>query len=133
MKKDLLVTLPAALALGGACLTVAPPSSMAADDYYGESARAVAAKLGCKNFYGNGSGKWHSDSGVCWIRGKRVNVIVFASVRKQKRWTKFALWSMPRRFYWASGSGAVVTAKNGNKRAARIGARRLPGSVNHGL
>lgn len=93
----------------------------------------MAKEINCKRFDRTGSGAFNNDAGICWVKGKRVNVITFATKRKQAKWNGAAEYALPRHFYWANGQGAIVVAKNGNRRAARIGANRLPGTVRHGL
>lgn len=92
----------------------------------------VADHLGCKNFTGNGGGRFNFDSGVCWLKGRRVNVITFRSPRQQNEWNGGAVVSFGPRFHWAEGRGANIVARNGNLDAARVGARELPGRVRHG-
>lgn len=115
-----------------AVLLPTAPAAEAAHSHYGESARKVAGEIGCKRFHRNGSGAFHRDSGVCWVRGKRVNVITFRNALQQRDWNAVARAGLSARHWWANGRGAVVTARNGNKPAARIGARRLPGVLRHG-
>ena len=104
----------------------------AAHSHYGESARKVAREINCKNFNRNGGGALNLDSGVCWAKGKRVNVITFKGPAQQRDWNSGVRAFFSSDFYWANGLGAVVVAKNGNKPAARIGVRRLPGDLRHG-
>ncbi len=98
-------------------------------NYYGDSARGVAKHIGCKNFSRNGGGRLNQDSGVCWLMGKRVNVITFRGPGQQREWNGAAKMGLPSDHGWANGKGALVTAKNGNKPAARVGARALPGKL----
>lgn len=114
-------------------LPIAPAADATrASDYYGWTSRAVAKHIGCKNFRGKGGGAFHKDSGACWIRGKRVSVITFRGSGQQASWNAAVTDFFPADFYWANGKGAVVVARNGNRPAARLGARRLPGVVRHG-
>jgi hypothetical protein len=104
----------------------------AAHNHYGKSARHVAREIHCKRFDRNGGGELNLDSGVCHVRGRRVNVITFRGRTQQTEWNGAAKLAFGPRFFWAKGTGAVVVARNGNKTAAKIGARRLPGRVVHG-
>ncbi len=98
-------------------------------NYYGDSARSVAKHIGCKKFNGNGGGELNKDSGVCWLKGKRVNVITFKGSNQQAEWNGAAKMGLPSSHWWANGKGALVTAKNGNKPAAKVGAKALPGKL----
>jgi hypothetical protein len=117
-------------------LAVLAPSSTAyaatASPYYGDSARSVAAHIGCKNFRRTGDGALNHDAGVCWLKGRRVNVITFRNRQQDRDWNAGVKEWFGAGFWWADGQGAVVVAKNGNKPAARLGARRLPGRLTHG-
>jgi hypothetical protein len=106
--------------------------AQAVHTHYGESARRVATEIGCKNFTGHGGGRFNLDGGVCWVKGKRVNVITFRGLGQQGDWNAVARVGFGPGFWWGNGKGAVVVAKNGNKPAARIGANRLPGNLVHG-
>lgn len=109
---------------------LAVPAEAAA--YYGDSARSVAAHIHCKNFRRTGGGALNKDAGICWLKGRRVNVITFRNRQQDRDWNGTAKeWFGPG-FWWANGQGAVVVAKNGNRAAARLGARRLPGRLAHG-
>ncbi|NYD58771.1 hypothetical protein BKA08_003009 [Nocardioides marinisabuli] len=98
-------------------------------NYYGDSARSVAKHIGCKKFSGNGGGELNKDSGVCWLKGKRVNVITFKGAVQQGEWNGAAKVALPSDHWWANGKGALVTARNGNKSAAQVGAKALPGKL----
>lgn len=124
----IVISLIAALAL----LVPTAPAAEAAHTHFGESARKVANEIGCKRFNRNGAGRFNMDSGVCWARGKRVNVITFRGPKQQGDWNAVARMGLYSWHWWANGQGAVVIARNGNKPAARIGARRLPGVLKHG-
>jgi len=118
-----------------ACLAllIAPlPASASHGPYYGQQARTVAQHLGCTNFSSSGSGMYNSAGGVCWLKGRRVNVILFAGLAKQQQWIGAARLAFGPRFHWASGRGAIVVAKYGSLDAARVGARALPGVVMQG-
>jgi hypothetical protein len=121
----------AALLVGALTLGGESPA-VAAHTHYGESARKVAREMKCKDFRRTGGGEYNKDAGICWIKGKRVNVITFVGPRKQRDWNVVARYGLPSSHWWANGKGAIVTARNGNKPAARIGARRLPGVLKHG-
>lgn len=113
---------------------LAPSAAYAAGaaSYYGDSARSVAAHIHCKNFRRTGGGALNKDAGICWLRGRRVNVITFRNRQQDRDWNALAKEAFGPGFWWANGQGAVVVAKNGNKPAARLGARRLPGRLTHG-
>lgn len=114
-------------------LTLGPQSpALAAHTHYGETARKVAREIHCKNFRRTGGGEFNKDAGICWLKGKRVNVITFRGPGQQRDWNAVARYGLPSNHWWANGEGALVTARNGNKPAARIGARRLPGVLKHG-
>lgn len=123
--KTLIVAAIVALAL----LIPTGPAAQAAHDHYGESARKVAREIHCKGLDRNGGGRLNLDSGVCRVKGKRVNVITFRSVRQQRKWNNLAMWGLPSDHWWANGKGALVTARDGNRPAAKIGAHRLPGKL----
>lgn len=107
----------------------ASPSLAHHRDYYGDSARSVANHIDCERFRRTGGGVYHRDSGVCTLRGKRVSVITFRGSVQQREWNAAARLVLPRSHWWANGKGALVTAENGNKAAARAGARALPGKL----
>jgi hypothetical protein len=114
-------------------LVVLVPAGPAQADtnHFRETSRQVAREIGCKRWYSTGGGGTTYKSGVCWLRGKRVNVITFRNRTQQRSWNAFAEILGPRH-HWANGTGAIVTAKNGNRPAAVLGARLLPGKVRHG-
>lgn len=116
--------------------TGAAPSWADHTTYYGDSSRAVAAHLGCKRFYyprGSGEGEYNLDSGVCWLKRKRVNIITFRGPVQQREWNAAARFAFSSDFFWGNGQGALVVARNGNRPAAKVGARLLPGRVVHGI
>lgn len=115
------------------CL-LAPPAQAAvhSSSYYGHSARSVARDINCVHFRRTGPGALNQDAGICWVAGRRVNVITFRGPGQQRDWNEGARLLLPRSHWWANGKGALVTAKNGNKPAAQVGARRLPGQLRHG-
>ena len=117
-------------AVAGLLLTAAP--AQAAHAHYGETSRHVAHEIGCKNFQGHRGGGTVYKTGVCWLRGKRVNVITFKDSDQQQSWNVFAKAAFGPGFFWGNGRGALVVAKNGNRPAAKLGARRLPGRLVHG-
>lgn len=125
----LVATLPTSLVV---VLTLGAAPAQAAHTHYGETARHVAGEINCKNFTRKGGGTLHLDSGVCWVKGKRVNVITFKGPGKQSDWNAVAKYSFGSGYWWGNGKGALVVARNGNKPAARIGANRLPGTLVHG-
>ena len=117
--------------VAAAVLVMTLVSPVAADSeahtHYGESARKVAREIHCRHFDGNGGGRFNLDSGVCRLKGKRVNVITFSRKRQQRKWNSLAEIGLPSGHWWGNGKGALVTARNGNRPAAKIGAHRLPG------
>ena len=96
-------------------LAVLVPQSVSAHPhtYYGDSARLVARYLDCKHFVGHGSGTLNLGSGVCYLRGKRVNIITFRGPGQQHDWNAVARAAFGPRYYWGNGRGALVVAKNG--------------------
>ena len=130
MKKALLTAATTLAVL--APLAPAGPAAAAHTNHYGETSRRVAQEIGCKNFDANGGGGMVYKTGVCWLHGKRVNVITFRSRHRQRNWNDVARAGFGSGFFWGNGTGALVVAKNGNRPAARLGARALPGTVLHG-
>ena len=122
----------AAATATAAVLTLSATPAAQASTYYGRTARSVAQQLQCVNFVGHGGGGLTYKAGVCYLRGKRVNVITFRTRTQQRSWNAAAKSAFTTRFYWGNGTGALVVAKNGNRPAAALGARRLPGTVQHG-
>lgn len=57
-----------------------------------------------------------------------VNVITFRGPAQQREWNAGAMFGLPSGHRWANGKGALVTARNGSKSAARVSARRCPAS-----
>lgn len=105
-------------------------------DYYWQTSRKVAKDIGCKNVRGfkyapNGNNSYLTTA-VCDLNGNRVNVITFKNMNQQMRWHFNAKRAFGPKFYWAEGWGANIVAKNGNKKAAKIGARKVRGEVYHG-
>jgi hypothetical protein len=119
----------AVLVTVGLTLTAAPAD---ASTYYGKTARAVAKHIGCKDFNGHRGGGMVHKAGICYLKGRRVNVITFKNKEQQRSWNIVAKNAFGSKFFWGNGSGALVVAKNGNRRAAVLGARRLPGKLVHG-
>ena len=118
------------LVVAGLALSAAPAE--AAHTHYGETSRRVAREIGCRHFQPHGGGGTVYKTGVCWLKGRRVNVITFKNVEQQRSWNVFAKAAFGSSFYWGNGRGALVVAKNGNRRAAVMGARRLPGRLVQG-
>lgn len=128
----LVATLLSTLLTSALLAVSVPPASAHHREYYGDGSRAVARHIGCTNWYrpaDGGKGAYNLDSGVCWLKGKRVNVITFGGPAQQREWNAGARFGLPSDHWWANGKGAVVTARNGNKPAARLGARALPGKL----
>ena len=123
---NVVISVIAALAL----LVPTAPAAPAAHDHFGESARKVAREIHCKRFHRTNLAL-DMDSGVCRVKGRRVYVLTFRSRRQQRRWNEVARWGLRPDHWWANGQGAIVTAGNGNRAAARLGARRLPGALKH--
>jgi hypothetical protein len=122
-----------AVVLAAITLLVGAPTAQADHQpYYGMSARTVAEHLGCQDFNGHGAGELNIGSGVCWLKGRRVNIITFRGPGQQAEWNGAATLGFGPRFHWAVGRGANIVARNGNLDAARVGARALPGRVRHG-
>ena len=113
-------------------LTGTPAAQAHHQPYYGMSALAVAEHLSCVTFTGHGAGELNLGSGVCWLKGRRVNIITFRGPGQQAEWNGAATMNFGPRFHWAVGRGANIVAKNGNLDAARVGAGALPGRVRHG-
>jgi hypothetical protein len=118
--------------LVASALTLAATAQAAG--YYGRSARSVATEIGCKNFHSTftGGGGTTLGSGVCWLKGRRVNVLTYKSTFQQRVWNGIARGGFGPRFYWATCPGANIVARNGNRPAARVGAQALPGRIMHG-
>jgi hypothetical protein len=109
------------------------PASASGHSHFGEGSREVAREIGCKRWHGTGGSDYVKSGGICWVKGKRVNVLTFTGPKQERTWNRLVLVMFGKHFFWARGTGAVVVAKNGNRPAARIGAHRLPGIVVHGL
>ena len=129
MNRNFIAPLGSLLLTGALVAGIADTAQAHHTNYYGDSARSVAKHIGCKNFSRNGGGQLNKDSGVCWLKGKRVNVITFRGAGQQGEWNGAAKMALPSDHWWANGKGALVTAKNGNKPAARVGAKALPGRL----
>lgn len=112
-------------------LTITATPAQAAT-YYGRTAASVARQLHCTGFVGHGGGGTTYKAGVCYLSGKRVNVITFTNRTQQRSWNAVAKAAFDPGFYWGNGTGAIVVARNGNRTAAALGARRLPGTLQHG-
>ena len=110
---------------------VGPAAATAKHSHLGETARHVAGEIGCKHFDPSGGIKVYR-SGWCRLKGYRVDVITFKTGRQQRRWTKGAAKAFDTSFWWANGDGAVVVAEDGSKAAARVGKKRLPGTLERG-
>jgi hypothetical protein len=123
----------AALPATAASATTVTGVNDPARNHFGETSKQVAKEVGCKRWHGHSGGRYAKSGGVCWVKGKRVNVLTFRGPKQERTWNRLALVALGRHFYWARGTGAVVVAKNGNRPAARIGANRLPGIVVHGF
>lgn len=100
-------------------------------DGLGRSASKVAKQVHCKHLrHRSGAGPMAFSGVVCDLKGKRVNVITFKSKRQQKTWLGLVYLAFPGgTHYCGVGRGVVVIAKNGNRPAARVGARALRGFV----
>ncbi|CAI9419375.1 hypothetical protein [Nocardioides sp. T2.26MG-1] len=117
------------VALGALVVGAAP---VEAATYYGHTSRAVARDIGCTHFKGNGGGGMVYRTGVCQLRGKRVNVITFKNKEQQRSWNVVARAAFGPRYFWGNGKGALIVARNGNRPAAVLGAHVLPGRVAQG-
>jgi hypothetical protein len=125
-------TIAAATATATAAALALSAAPAQAATYYGRTARSVASQIHCVDFVGHGGGGITYKAGVCYLNGKRVNVITFTNRTQQRSWNAVAKAAFGTGFYWGNGTGALVVAKNGNRPAAALGARRLPGTVQRG-
>jgi hypothetical protein len=108
------------------------PAHASVHTHFGESAKHVAAEIGCKDYHASGAALYSMDGGICWLKGKRVNLKTFTSLEQEAKWNSAVEATYPSAFWWANGWGAVIVAKNGNKPAANTGADALPGWIRHG-
>lgn len=124
----------ASIILAIATMAVAAPAhaQARADIYFGYTSSRVASAIDCQRFDGNGGGQFNKDSGVCFLKGYRVNVITFANTRQQASWMSKARAGFGPNFWWGWSPGVVIVAKNGNKAAAQTGAFAVDGKTMHG-
>ncbi len=100
-------------------------------DGFRTSASKIAKQIHCKNPRRRDGGDTVTYSSlVCNLKGKRVNVITFKNKRQQRTWLGLVFLAFPRgKHYTGVGRGVVIIAKNGNRPAARVGARAVHGFV----
>lgn len=128
MKKILVALLTATLLMFATPAHTAEPTN-----YFGTHAKVVAEDIGCRDFRNTfGKSYYKMTSGVCFLKGKRVNVFAFEDTLHQFYWKIDAQASLPANFWWAQGKGVVIVAKDGNRNAAVTGAKSVDGSVRHG-
>lgn len=135
MKKYLVGLLTAVMLMFGT------PAHAAPTDYFDQTAKVVATDIGCKNIRQAASKPaYKMNSVVCDLKGNRVNVMVFKTSSNELLGKNFNQWSweadakhyLPKSFFWASGKGAVIVAKDGNRNAAVVGSKAIKGTVKHG-
>lgn len=126
LKKTAVAPLVALFLLVGATGTPAQAATVT----YNKSATAIAKSIKCKN-HRNKSGKGHysKSSLVCDLKGKRVNVITFRNESSQTDWLKDVRHAFDSTAYVGAAPGVVIVAKNGNRSAARVGAKAVSGIV----
>lgn len=104
-------------------ITLAPPAQADTRDAYGKQAATVARWGDCRNVRARSDGGAYALSGaVCDLRGERVNILTFSRESQEVTWYTIACAGLPRQ--WVTlGAGFVVTARNGNKAAAKVAQR----------
>lgn len=119
---------PVVVALTALLVSTAAPAQAAFHAGYGSSATRVAKAIGCRDRGPEHHGAAYRTAVVCHLHRQRVDVLTFRSRRQQARWLEFMddVWDAG---YVAVTRGVVVTARNGNRRAAVVGARAIHGRV----
>jgi hypothetical protein len=82
----------------------------------------VIARAGhCKNIRDHNNGGPYAYSHViCDLRGKRINLFTFSSKKQEVGWATLACLGLPDQWLML-GAGMIITAKDGNRAAARAG------------
>ncbi len=100
--------------------------------HYHELARRVAHEIDCGDYFALGALTGYYDGGKCTIRHERVNILTFKNAAQQRRFLRNMDFG-PRRYWWASGHGAIILpVGRSEKAAARAAAQRLPGALKRG-
>ena len=100
--------------------------------HYHELARRVAHEIDCVDYFALGALMGYYDGGKCTIRHERVNILTFKNAAQQRRFLRNMDFG-PRRYWWASGHGAIILpVGRSEKDAARAAAQRLPGALKRG-
>jgi hypothetical protein len=96
------------------------PSAEAATAYHRDA--AVIARAGhCKNIRDHNNGGVYAYSHViCDLRGKRINLFTFVNKDQEIGWAALACFGEPDRWMMLA-AGMIITAKDGNRAAARVG------------
>lgn len=88
---------------------------------YGKKATTVAAWGQCKNVRKQSNGGEYAYSGlVCDLRGHRINILTFTNKKLEITWIAVVCTFFPDQWLMV-GKGFVITAKDGNRAAARAG------------
>ncbi len=73
-----------AIGAPAAAVTVVFVSGASADasvhTHFGETAKHVATEIGCKDYHATGAALYSMDGGICWLKGKRVNLKTFTGL-----------------------------------------------------
>lgn len=116
-----------AIALLASGLATAPASAQTVEGF-GLQAERVASSGGCKNIRTRSDGGQFAYSGlVCDLQGQRINVLTFKTKREEEVWLTKTCRALPKQ--WVTvGYGFVLTARNGNRAAAKVGERVYRGA-----
>jgi hypothetical protein len=109
------------LALSLLAMTMAPGAEAATRNAYGKKATTVAAWGHCKNVRKKSNGGEYAYSAlVCDLRGHRINILTFTSKKQEVTWIAVVCTFFPDQWLMV-GTGFVITAKDGNRAAAKAG------------
>ncbi len=112
--------------------TAAASARAGHSQHYHELARRVSREIDCVDYFALGALTGYYDGGKCTIRHERVGIITFKSAAQQRRFLRNVDFG-PRRYWWASGHGAIILPDGrSEKAAAQAAARRLPGALKRG-
>jgi len=93
---------------------------------FGIEAERIARAGNCKNIRNRSrGGKLAYSALVCDLRGHRVNILTFSSLKQEAAWLGLVCTFYPKQWV-AVARGVVITAKDGN-RAATKAARKVYG------
>lgn len=75
---------------------------------FGDTARAVAADIGCTNFEPERPLIFVDTAGACTLDNRRMHIVTFANANKQHQWHVAMREQSSLSFWWAESNGVAM-------------------------